>query len=167
MQISPKLGGRALATTSVPSLSNSCHLLINDPTNHHTFLIDTGATVSVLPPTDTDKKFPQLHFYLTAANGSQIRTYGRRSLTLNLGLRRSLPWIFLVAEVQKPIIGANFFHHFNFSIDFKKKALVDNTTDLSISGLLVHSTSPTPSLPPPSNFSYELTALLDEFPQLP
>ena len=102
LQILPKLGGRSLATTSVPGLPTSRLLHIHDPTNRLTFLSDTGAAVSVLPPTATDRKFPQPHFHLTAANGSQIRTFGRRSLTLNLGLRRSLPWVFMVAEVQRP-----------------------------------------------------------------
>jgi len=49
-------------------------------------------------------------------------------------------WVFLVAEFKKPIIVADFFHHFNFFVDLKKKVLVDNTTDLSISGLLAPST---------------------------
>ena len=106
LQIPPKRIGRTLATTSVPGLPTSRLLHIHDPTNHLTFLIDTGAAVSVLPPTATDRKFPQPHFHLVAANGSKIFTFGRCSLTLNLGLRRSLPWVFMVAEVQTPIIGS-------------------------------------------------------------
>ena len=166
LQIPPKRIGRTLATTSVPGLPTSRLLHIHDPTKHLTFLIDTGAAVSVLPPTATDRKFPQPHFHLAAANGSKIFTFGRRSLTLNLGLRRSLPWVFMVAEVQTPIIGADFLHHFNLSVDLNKKTLVDNTTDLSISGLLAPSTSPTLSLPPPPTPPSEFTALLAEFPEL-
>ena len=43
-----------------------------------------------------------------AVNDTPIRTYGKRSLTLNLGLRRSFPWIFIIAKVQKPILGADY-----------------------------------------------------------
>ena len=47
----PKHIGRTLVTTSVPGQPTSRLLHIHDPTNHLTFLIDTGAVVSVLAPT--------------------------------------------------------------------------------------------------------------------
>ena len=132
----PKRSGQALTTTSVPGLSTSRLLHILDPNNHLTFLVDTGAAVSVLPPSATDRKHPQPHFNLQAANGSTIPTFGRKSLTLNLGLRRSLPWIFVVADVSKPILGADCLHHFHLSVDLNKRTLVDNTTQLTIAGVL-------------------------------
>ncbi len=49
---------------------------------------------------------------LTAVNDTSIRTFGQRSLTLNLSLRRSFPWIFIVADLQKPILGADFLRHY-------------------------------------------------------
>ena len=164
--LSPKLAGRALATTSVPGLSTSRLLHIRDSTNHLTFLVDTGATVSVLPPAPTDRKHPQPHFNLQAANGLRIPTFGRKSLTLNLGLRRSLPWIFVVADVGRPILGADFLHHFHLSVDLNKRTLVDNTTQLTIAGVLVSSQSLQPSIPPPSHPPNEFTSLLAEYPQL-
>lgn len=164
--LSPKLAGQALATTSDPGLSTSRLLHIHDPTNHLTFLVDTGAAVSVLPPSPTDRKHPQLHFNLQAANGSHITTFGRKSLTLNLGLRRSLPWIFVVADVRKPILGADFLHHFHLSVDLNKRAVVDNTTQLTIAGVLASTPSLKPSIPPPPNPPNEYTALLAEYPQL-
>lgn len=164
--LSPKLAGQALATTSAPGLSTSRLLHIHDPTNHRTFLVDTGAAVSVLPPSPTDRKYPQPHFNLQAANGSNISTFGRKSLTLNLGLRRSLPWIFVVADVSKPILGADFLHHFHLSVDLNKRTLVDNTTQLTIAGVLAPSSSPKPSIPPPPNAPNEFTSLLAEYPQL-
>ncbi len=86
-----------MAKTSAPGLSTSRLLHIHAPTNHLTFLVDTGAAVSVLPPSLADRK----HFNLQVANGSHIPTFGRKTLTLNLGLRRSLPRIFVVADVSK------------------------------------------------------------------
>ena len=162
----PKLAGQALATTGAPGLTTSRLLHIHDTTNHCTFLVDTGAAVSVLPPSPADRKHPQPHFNLQAANGSSIATYGRKSLTLNLGLRRSLPWIFVVADVSRPILGADFLHHFHLSVDLNKRALVDNTTQLAIAGVLASSASLKPSIPPPSNPPNEFTALLAEFPEL-
>ena len=142
------------------------YMHIHDPINHLTFLIDTGAVVSVLPPTATDRKFPQPHFHFAAANGSKIFIFGRHSLTLNLGLRRSWPWVFMIAEVQTPIIGADFLHHFNLSVGLNKRTLVDNTTDFFISGPLAPSTSPTLTLPPPPTLPSDFTALLADFPVL-
>ena len=51
-------------------------------------------------------------------------------------------------------------------MDLNKRTLVDNTTDLSISGLLAPTTSPTPTLSPPLNPPNEFSSLLAEFPQL-
>jgi len=48
--ISLKLRGRELATTSVPGLPNNRLLQIHDPTNHLTFLIDTGMAIRVFCP---------------------------------------------------------------------------------------------------------------------
>ena len=50
--------------------------------------------VSTIPPTPADRQHSPDSLALTAVNNTSIRTYGQRSLTLNLGLRRSLPWIF-------------------------------------------------------------------------
>ena len=67
-------------------------------TNSHTyFLVDTGSEVSAIPPSLTD---PADKLTLMAVNDTPIRTYGKRSLTLNLGLRRPFPWIFIRTEAN-------------------------------------------------------------------
>ena len=58
-----------------------------------------------------------------AVNNTPITTYGQRSLTLNLGLRRSLPWIFIIADVQNPILGADFLRRFGLLVDMKQRQL--------------------------------------------
>lgn len=35
------------------------------------------------------------------------------------GFADPLPWIFIVADVQKPILGANFLRHFGLLVDMK------------------------------------------------
>ena len=118
------------------------------------------------PPSPADRKHTQLHFNLQAVNGSHIPTFGRKSLTPNLGLRCSLPWIFVIAEVSKPILGADFLHHFHLSVDLNKRTLVDNTTQLTIAGILASSPSLKPSIPPPPHHPNKFTTLLAEYPQL-
>ena len=73
-------------------------------TDHPTglqFLVDTGAEVSIVPPTPTDRLHRQTGPSLQAVNNTTIATYGTRSLTLNLGLRRTFRWIFVIANVRK------------------------------------------------------------------
>lgn len=75
------------------------------------FLIDTGANVSVIPVTKTNLKCRNQiknNYKLFAANGTEINTYGIVTLELNLGLRRSFKWPFIICDVSKPIIGADF-----------------------------------------------------------
>ncbi len=78
-------------------------------------------------------------------NDTPISTYGKRSLTLNLGLRRSLPWIFIIADVQKPILGADFLRHFELLVDVNRKQLIDTKTQLHIQGILSVDSSLQPS----------------------
>ena len=77
-----------------------------------------------------------------AVNDTPIHTYGKRSLTLNLGLRRSLSWIFIIADVRKPILGADFLRHFGLLVDMKQKQLTDETTHLYVQGILTSDSSP-------------------------
>ena len=80
------------------------------------------------------------------ANSAKIATYGTRSLTLNLGLRRSFPWLFTLADVNHAIIGADFLRHFNLLVDLRlrKRSLIDAVTHFHINGI----TSPLPALSP-------------------
>lgn len=88
-------------------------LYVQDRIAKQRFLIDTGAQVSVIPATTSDRKIRQcLTPPLQAANKSTIRTYGLRSLTLDIGLRRTFRWLFVVADVDRAILGADFLHNF-------------------------------------------------------
>ncbi|XP_018020410.1 uncharacterized protein LOC108676784 [Hyalella azteca] len=97
------------------------------------FLIETGADVSILPASTTDRsKPPTSHLY--SANGSSIPVFREKSLTLDFGLRRTFRWVVLIANVKQPILGADFLHHFNLLVDLKKRVLVDGTTNLKTTG---------------------------------
>ncbi|KAJ8710566.1 hypothetical protein PYW08_009081 [Mythimna loreyi] len=69
-------------------------------------------------------------YELFAANGSVISTYGFLPLTLDFGLRRSFTWRFIVADVNKPIIGVDFLAYYNLIVDCRNQRLIDNLTSL-------------------------------------
>ena len=121
---------------------------ITDNNSAYNFLVDTGAEVSVLPATCTDRKHPQDGCNLLEVNGSSIIVYGKRLLTLNLGLRRIFRWIFIVANVQAPILGADFLCHFSLLVNIKHSHLIDATTQLRVQGVVSQATSPSPSFLP-------------------
>lgn len=124
-----KLLKPSLSATSDGNTISCSRLLILDINTKQQFLIDTGAEVSVLPPTYNELKMKS-DLKLYAANSSVIETFGFKSLHLNLGLRRSFPWRFTIAKVDKPIIGADFLKHYGLLVDVKNKKLVDPLTSL-------------------------------------
>ncbi|XP_015189828.1 PREDICTED: uncharacterized protein LOC107073648 [Polistes dominula] len=88
-------------------------------------LINCGSVISLLQRRLVSGPLSQDSLQLIAANGSPIHTYGRRLLTLNLGLQREFPWIFTVADVPVPILGADFLNHTGFLGDIRRQRLVD------------------------------------------
>lgn len=116
-------------------------LSVTDLQSGERFLIDTGADISVLA-VKTKSKHTATSFKLYAANGSRISTYGERTLQLNLGLRRNYSWTFVIADVKRSIIGADFLRHHNILVDLKGQRLIDGLTKLSIKTLSTYSDDP-------------------------
>lgn len=98
-----------------------------------------------------------------AANGTEIKTYGSKKVTLNLGLRRTICWIFVIADVQTPIIGSDLLKQHDLLIDLKRNKLIDNTTSLSTIGKIL--TTKQISIKTLSNISI-YHRLVQEFPAL-
>ena len=100
--------GQSLVATStaVPQTGRLLH--VTDRQSRLCFLVDKGLEVSIILPSKSERKNRQDTFGLLAANNSPIVTYGTRSLTLNLGLRRTFRWVFMIANVRKPILGTDF-----------------------------------------------------------
>ena len=94
-------------------------------------MIDTGAEISLIPPKPSESSHPNPHLVLQAVNRSNIKTFGQRLLELDLGLRRTFRWIFVVADMPDPILGADFLHAFNLSPHLRASRLIDHTTRLS------------------------------------
>ena len=57
---------------------------VTDKTSGVRYLVDTGAEVSVIPPSHAERKRSQQTFALQAVNNTAITTYGCKSLTLDL-----------------------------------------------------------------------------------
>lgn len=109
--------------------AESRRLFVTDQRTKMRYLIDTGADFSVLPPTNRDVP----HSYnLYAANGTPIKTYGTKVISVDFGLRRKMDWEFLIADVTKPIIGVDFLHEYDLLVDVRKKKLIDNKTKLMV-----------------------------------
>lgn len=117
-------------------ISHHNRLTVCDKTSGMTFLIDTGANVSVIA---VDKNRLRKYnsdkwkFNLYAANGTLIKTYGIRTLSLNLGLRRPYTWNFIIAEVEQPI-GADFLSQNKLLVDLSGRRFLDLKTSLSVIG---------------------------------
>lgn len=139
-------------------------LYATDNNSGQKFLVDTGAQISVIPPSITDlNNISSLE--LTAINGTNIKTFGTRSLTLNLGLRRAHRWIFIIADIKQPIIGADFLQHFDNLVDLKNRQLLDNITNISVHGSISNSCPLSLSVITPGS-NNPFNKLLQSFPEL-
>lgn len=81
-------------------------------------------------PVGADRRGQTADYKLYAANGTAIDKYGERLVELNLGLRRSCVWNFIVTDIKYPIIGADFLSHYSLLPDLRNKRLVDGRTHL-------------------------------------
>ncbi|BHF75781.1 hypothetical protein SprV_0501887800 [Sparganum proliferum] len=116
-----------------------------DNVTRRRFLMDTEAQISVVLPTAADRRFPSPGLHLQAANCSPIPTFGSLSLTLNIGLRRSFTWIFVIADVSRAILSSDILAEFDLLVNCRRARLLNGTTGLSVRGL-------TP-FPAPTNLS--------------
>ncbi|XP_076762719.1 uncharacterized protein LOC143430372 [Xylocopa sonorina] len=122
-----------------PSANKTCwyHRRFADRVSKEEFLIDTGSDLCVYPRARVKDRVEKTPYELYAANSSVIATYGVRTFNLDLGLRRAFPWKFIVADVTRPIIGADFLTHYGLLIDLRNRRLLDQTTSLSSGGRII------------------------------
>ena len=83
-------------------------MTVHDQYSRKSYLIDCGADFSVLPASSNDKKPCVPNEPLMAANGSLIKTWGKRKVTLLLGKKHSFTEEFHISDVTEPILGADF-----------------------------------------------------------
>lgn len=64
-------------------------------------------------------------------------------MELDFNLRRPFKWKFIVAAVNKPILGADFLNHHNLIVDLKNRRLIDNVTSLAVKAPACNTNIPT------------------------
>ena len=99
------------------------------------FLIDTGAAVSILPASWVNRLKLCLNpspLNLSSVDGRPLRVFGECPLSLrSKQLRRIFFWIFVIADVREPLLGADFLSHFALLVDCKHARVIDRTTLLN------------------------------------
>lgn len=148
----------AEACTSSPSH----RLSVTDSNSGFRFLIDTGAEVSVLP-VKNKQSFGDSECKLYAANGSEIKTYGTKTLELKLGLRRAYRWSFIIADVKQPILGADFLTRYGLLVDLRAKKLIDCLTNMSVIASVEHCINPSIKI---IDENHPFHGLLSRFPDI-
>ena len=86
-------------------------------------LIDKGLQVSLRPPSATSPRINISGIKLAAANGLPIKSYGHARRQIKIG-GKSYFFVFLIAQVTRPILGLDFLQRFGMSIDLAKRQLV-------------------------------------------
>ena len=89
------------------------------------FLVDTGASFSLLPH---QSKAPPSGPQLTGPAGAPIKCWGETPLQLRFA-NRPFQWRFLRAAVAFPIIGVDFLRSFKFLVDVSGSCLTQAGTD--------------------------------------
>ncbi len=95
-------------------------IMVND-----LFIIDSGAEMRAIPPNLADRLWLNSGFRLQAVYRTSITTYGQRMLKLDLGIRRSFPHVFIVAD---------FLERLNLSFSVRRRCLTDDSNGLSVTG---------------------------------
>ena len=85
-------------------------------------------------------------------------------LEVNLGLRRSFLWTFLIADIDRPILGIDFLAHYDLLVAPRSQMLIDHETGLKVKCEQEYLPSSGLSAIPPTND--EFFTLLKEFPKL-
>ena len=141
-------------------------LLITDTRSGITFLVDTGAQVSVVPCTPVDRISPMpdpLQTHLQAANGTLINTYGSRDTTLTFNGKDYAAHL-IQADVRRALLGADFLRRHNLLVDIRNQRLIDVTSFADIPCLAEICNSPHLSPVSPASDPYQ--SLLQRFPKL-
>ena len=117
----------ALKQTTTIHQTNMAGFCIFDKVSNSEFLVDTGALASVYPATEEDRRAKNTQhktITLTAANGTRINTYAQRELKLCFH-NHTYRWKFIIADVDKPLLGADFLRAHDLLVDVNRCKLID------------------------------------------
>ena len=130
-----------LAGTHTSNVHTTPLLHVQDSSTGIYFLVDTGAEVSVVLPSQEDfKRHPHPNRSLVAANGSPIDTYGVKRMVLKIN-HSQFSWTFRIAKAHVHIIGADFLRAHALVPDLVNKQLICLKNLKILRGSLKHSYS--------------------------
>ena len=119
----PTLPYRPNYKTKKATVSATTHQLkILDNLSRISYLIDTGSSVSIIPPSKEERNSPR-SCHLTAANNTPINTYGEKLVTVDFGLGTKYTHTFVIGDVSMPILGLDFLTHYSLCVDPVKHEL--------------------------------------------
>lgn len=107
-------------------------LTVIDKSSKKTFLVDTGAAVSTIPPTMSDRSKQDVITQLSAANNTAIATYGKRTISTQFGFKNPQPWKFVIADIPLPLLGMDFLNHYGINVNVRKGTLKEEKTGLEV-----------------------------------
>ena len=133
-------------------------MYLQDALSNRDYLVDTGASRSVFPHhSSAAPTGPRL----LMADGRPTKAWGSRLIPLQFGSRR-FQFQFLLADVDQPILGADFLAEFDLLVDTKNHQVLQN---LSSEPLAPPRFSPTDSsVASVCKLAPDVASLLDEFP---
>jgi len=131
------------------------------------FLIDCGSNVSILPSWFIKKPQIKIRHSLIAVNGGRIKTTGMHQLSLDFGFGKTIPWTFIVADVNSPILGADFLQACHLVPDLTNRKLIDGKMQSSVSCSTRNSPQPSIQLVTDTeNLNPQVRELLLKYPSL-
>ncbi|XP_076058641.1 uncharacterized protein LOC143035659 [Oratosquilla oratoria] len=104
-----------------------CTQPLRDSHTGLSFLVDTGSSISIVPPTGDPSQGTSLPSCdLLAAMGTPTATYGSHYSVLDLQ-NGKFPWTFVIADVRQPILGYDFPQYYEMAVSAKDNCLYHGT----------------------------------------
>jgi hypothetical protein len=117
-------------------------IYINDELSGKPFMVDTVATCSVLP---FSSSLLPTGPRLTGADGGDIPTWGVRRLNLQFGWRQFV-FPFILAAVDKNIVGVDFLARFKLLVDPSRRLVLDATSLKLVTATATSTATSSPSI---------------------
>ena len=109
--------------------------LITDLHLRRRCLLDTGSQVSLWPASTTTLSGKiQSNVRLTAANGTPIASFGRLQREIKIGVK-TYSFVFIIAQVARPILGIDFLQAFGMVLDLGHRRLFHSGTSTRFSSV--------------------------------
>ena len=99
-------------------------LHVTDENEGHRYLVDGGALLSIIPPTNAQRRLGPNGLGLCAANGTKIDCYGSVLKVIRIG-KRSFTVTFTIANVRQRILGADFLAQHYLAPNHRDGSLID------------------------------------------